>query len=130
VLLQPTSPLVEPEDVLGALRLHRQHGCSVVSVTPSEHPLEWFYRMDSALRLGRAVDSNPPSRRQDAVPVYRLNGAVYASTPSLLRDKRSFLTECTLGYVMPNERSLDVDTPWDLHMAEFMLKDRDEREHD
>jgi CMP-N,N'-diacetyllegionaminic acid synthase len=39
VLLQPTSPLVEPEDVLGALRLHRQHGSSVVSVNSSEHPV-------------------------------------------------------------------------------------------
>jgi N,N'-diacetyllegionaminate synthase len=53
--------------------------------------------------------------------VYSLNGAVYVSTPSLLREKRSFLTEGARGYVMPAERSVDVDTQADLDIAECLI---------
>lgn len=30
-------------------------------------------------------------------------------------------------YVMPPERTSDIDTPWQFHLAELILKDREER---
>ena len=30
----------------------------------------------------------------------------------------------TYAYVMPPERSLDIDTAWDFHLVELILKDR------
>ena len=63
-------------------------------------------------------------RRQDLPPAYALNGSLYLNRrESLLRD-HTFLPPGTLGYVMPPERSLDVDTPWDFHLAELVLRDR------
>jgi CMP-N-acetylneuraminic acid synthetase len=63
-------------------------------------------------------------RRQDLPPAYALNGALYLNrSESLLRD-HTFVPPGTLAYVIPPERSLDVDTPWDFHLVEMILQDR------
>jgi N-acylneuraminate cytidylyltransferase/CMP-N,N'-diacetyllegionaminic acid synthase len=41
----------------------------------------------------------------------------------LLRD-RTFLPPGTHPYIMPPERSLDVDSPWDFYLAELILRNR------
>jgi N-acylneuraminate cytidylyltransferase len=122
VLVQPTSPLVEPDDILGALRLHRQRGGPVVSVTLSEHPVEWLYSMDDSLILRNILGTGTLNRRQEAAPAYRRNGAVWVCTPAFLREKRTFVTEDTLGYVIPAERAVDIDTESDLLLAECLVK--------
>jgi len=39
-------------------------------------------------------------------------------------ERQTFYTDRTYAYIMPLERSLDIDTPWDLYLAELILKDR------
>jgi CMP-N-acetylneuraminic acid synthetase len=53
-----------------------------------------------------------------------LNGAIYLARREVLLERETFYTESTYAYVMPPERSLDIDTPWDLHVADLILKDR------
>ena len=43
VLIQPTSPFVEAEDMRGAIQLYEETGQAVVSVCRNEHPLAWSY---------------------------------------------------------------------------------------
>ena len=117
VLIQPTSPLVEAEDVAGAIRLHEETGQPVVSVCLNEHPLAWSYFLDSRRRLSPAIHDDSLHQRQGATVTYRLNGAVYVASPSLLRAKGSFVVDGTRGFVMPAERSVDIDTPCDLQIA-------------
>jgi CMP-N-acetylneuraminic acid synthetase len=50
------------------------------------------------------------TRRQDLPPVYVLNGAVYAARASFLRQHKSFTAEGAVGYIMPSDRSIDIDT--------------------
>jgi CMP-N-acetylneuraminic acid synthetase len=65
-------------------------------------------------------------RRQDLPPVYAMNGAIYLNQyESLVRD-HTFLPEGTCAYIMPAQRSLDIDTPWEFHLAELILKDQHE----
>ena len=61
-------------------------------------------------------------RRQDLPAVYALNGAVYLGQTQVVRDRRTFYTDRTYGYIMPRERSLDIDTLWDLQLAELILR--------
>lgn len=125
VLLQPTSPLRTAAHIDAAVRLAETSGSpSVVSVYPSPKPPQWLFRLGSDQRLARWFDEALPDRRQDAAPAYVLNGAIYVADVAWLRESRSFLTEVTVGYVMPAEASIDIDTPLDMVIAEHQLKER------
>ena len=49
------------------------------------------------------------TRRQDLPKSYVLNGAVYIARVDWLLKKRTFISDETVGYVMPRERSIDID---------------------
>jgi CMP-N,N'-diacetyllegionaminic acid synthase len=125
VKLQPTSPLRTASDIDGAMSLAIQKSAdAVVSVTPAiQHPF-WMKvltddgRMQDFTSSGRVV-----AQRQDLSPVYALNGAIYLAKREVLLKHESWYTERTYAYVMPVERSLDVDTPEDLRLVDLMLRD-------
>ena len=56
---------------------------------------------------------------------YALNGALYLAKRDWLLENRTFVTAETLGYVMPLERSVDIDTPLDWKWAEFLMEASD-----
>jgi CMP-N-acetylneuraminic acid synthetase len=125
VVLQPTSPLRSSADIDGAVRLLRASGAaSVVSVCEVDHPVEWTYRRSTSGRLSPIVHDARTSRRQDAPPAVRLNGAVFVvRRQTFLRTDR-LRSAATLGYVMPRDRSLDIDEPFDLLTANAWLSRR------
>jgi CMP-N-acetylneuraminic acid synthetase len=94
---------------------------SVVSVSaPEKHPY-WMYRLGSDQRLQILIDMAPVSRRQELPPVYAMNGALYFARADWLRLHRTFVTAETVAYVMPPERSVDLDTLLDWKLAELLL---------
>jgi N-acetylneuraminate synthase len=117
VLLQPTSPFTAEQDVLGALALFKHPGAPVVSLCENEHPLSWTYKRDGVGQLSSVLPDEAAHQRQQAAVTYRLNGAVYVASPSLFRARKTFLVKETRGYVMPQARSIDIDTPLDLDCA-------------
>ena len=124
--LQPTSPLRTSEDIESAIHLAKEKNAdSVVSVTPAKHHPYWMKFVDSE---GRASDFaplvRPISRRQGLPLVYAVNGAIYLARRDVLIGRRTWYTECTYAYIMPEERSLDIDTPWDLNVADLVLRRR------
>lgn len=123
VLLQPTSPLRISADIDGCLEtLVRSTSTTAVSVTEVDKPPFWMFRMDCAGRLVPLMENAAPIlRRQDAPTVYVLNGAVYVGTPAAYRAEGPFVRADTLGYPMPRERSVDVDTEFDLKLCEWLL---------
>lgn len=126
VLLQPTSPLRTAGDVEAALALmwHRASG-SVVSVCPASHPSSWLKRVsDDGRLLDMDGDRVRPPADDDVPPLYVLNGSLYIVRYETLMARRSFYDERTYAYLMPIERSLDVDSPWDLHVADLVLTTR------
>lgn len=125
VLVQPTSPLVEADDIVEAVRLHRATGDPVVGVTNEAHPSAWTFSLAADGRLVPATPTAPVTRRQDEPPRVRVCGAVYVAEVGCLRDSRSFLSERTRGLVIPQERALDVDTACDLMLARGVLAMRE-----
>jgi CMP-N-acetylneuraminic acid synthetase len=67
------------------------------------------------------VDDEKYPRRQDLPPAYQLNGAVYVTRRRILLEQERLLGANTLAYIMPRERSVDIDTPIDLKLAELMM---------
>jgi N-acylneuraminate cytidylyltransferase/CMP-N,N'-diacetyllegionaminic acid synthase len=122
VLLQPTSPLRSPEDVVNAIALFHKKAAAgtVVSVCEVDHPTAWIGSIDCNSELN-GLDLST-SRSQDHKREYRLNGAVYvASVPHLLAE-RSVFTEQLFASVMPRKRSLDIDDEMDFRMCECVLQ--------
>lgn len=122
LLLQPTSPLRLVEDVEAIVALHRQVGCdAVVSVTPSNKHPAWMFGLSPEKVLEPIIEFTYVACRQQLSPCYALNGALYLASRSFLERERSFLTTNTVGYVMPPERSLDIDTPLDWQWGELLI---------
>ena len=125
VILQPTSPFCAAEDVVGAIRRHRESGTPVVSVTPLEHPLEWARELGPAGELvAHCTSAEHPLRRQGAASWVRPNGAVYVAAAAHLLAGGGFLGPDSRGLVMPPERSIDIDAPSDLEAARSIARSR------
>lgn len=125
VLLQPTSPLRRAADIDRAVTLLRQTGAdSVVSLCAAEHSPYWMNRLEGDRVLPFLENVPEYARRQDLPPVYRINGAVYATRRRILMEQNRLLGEDTRGMVMDAESSVDIDTPLDLKIAMLILQER------
>ncbi len=124
MLLQPTSPLRTAEDIDGAIALAKEKDAdSVISVCPTPHHP---YLSKAISPDGHLLDfiERPDGYlpRQTLPPAYALNGAIYMVRRSVLLERDDWYTERTFAYVMPPERSFDIDTPWDLHLVDLILR--------
>lgn len=115
VLLQVTSPQRRVADIDGCLvRLVEGGACACVSVTPAKENPYWMYTLRERGMLEPLFPAENIVRRQDLPNAYVLNGAVYAAYCDWLRKEKTFLTNKTVGFVMPQERSIDIDTEDDM----------------
>lgn len=123
VLLQPTSPLRVAADIDGAIESCVRAGApACVSVSEAEQSPYWMFQLEAGNRLRPLLgEIHTASRRQELPQVYMLNGAIYVADCGWLRQTRAFLTLDTIAYLMPCDRSVDIDTPADLAAAEAAL---------
>jgi len=123
VLLQPTSPLRTSDDIKDALAIYTPEIDMVVSVTDAAtNPYYNCYETDSEsgyLRISKGDGSL--TRRQDAPKAWEYNGAVYVINPESIRrmPMGNFLKR--VPFVMPRQRSIDLDTPTDWLIAEILM---------
>ena len=61
-------------------------------------------------------------RRQELGTFYRLNGAIYLVDARRFKTDRFFYKKGSYAYIMPQERSVDIDTPLDFAVAEAVMK--------
>jgi CMP-N,N'-diacetyllegionaminic acid synthase len=123
VLLQPTSPLRTSADISGALALYEAHNApAVVSVSEAECPPVWMGQLPANMVMDEFVPTEFRGlRSQDLGNWYRINGAIYVIGVDEFRRENGFKPEGTLAYVMPRERSIDVDTGYDFELAEILM---------
>lgn len=134
VLLQPTSPLREADDIKNAMDiLYKKNAGAVVSVCEAEHSPLWMNTLDEDLCMKDFLRKDILNKnRQELSKYYRINGAIYISDWNYLIQNKGFFGEKTYAYIMPKERSIDIDTEVDLKFAEFLihnLKNRKLDEH-
>lgn len=126
VLLQPTSPFRTGEDIDAAIV------CFVAQEVPSlvscydaahVHP-SIMYTLAGAGLEPLLPEGGAAGRRQEFMPVYVRNGAIYITSRQLVMKARKIYDEKPVAYVMPRERSLNIDDPFDLELAEGLLMKR------
>lgn len=123
VLLQPTSPLRTAEDIDACLNACAQLGApTMISVCEvSENP-RWMFNLGVDRSLDPLFSEEERScRRQDLPSYVTPNGAVYVARVADLAVDPRFITSGTKAYVMPPERSVDIDAELDLVIAETLL---------
>ncbi|MFH1317980.1 MAG: acylneuraminate cytidylyltransferase family protein [Candidatus Omnitrophota bacterium] len=124
LLLQPTSPLRLVEDIEGAIQLlFLKNAKAIVSICEAEHLPFWMNTLpaDGSMKdflKPEIIDKN----RQEFSKFYRLNGAVFLGYCDYMKKQRSFFGEKTFAFVMPKERSVDIDDETDFMFTEFLAK--------
>ena len=126
-----TNPFKTVKDIDNALdKQIKTNADSVIAVMPLEdhHPI----RIKKIVN-GRIEDfvlkEIPESRRQDLKPkAYIRNGSIYCMRRDMLEKKIRYGTKESLAYVMPRERTVNIDEPMDFVIADY-LKKKQKRSH-
>lgn len=124
VLLQPTSPLRRPADILGAIDAWTPECDMVVSVREARtNPYYNAYEKneDGYLRISKGPGTY--TRRQETPEVWEYNGAVYVMTAASLLEKNMSAFRNVIPFPMDATRSVDLDTPLDWVIAETLYQD-------
>jgi len=123
IFLQCTSPLMLPEDIRGALNLAIEKNADSTFSASEFHRFVW--RRDAqGMAVGVNHDPSVRLRRQDREPEFIENGAIYVLRVDAFRQARHRFPGKTLIYVMPAERSLEIDEPLDWLLAETLMQQR------
>jgi len=125
--LDVTSPLRLTKDIEGAVRLLEEKNVSNVITGCPARRSPYFNLVerdeDDYVRL-----SKPPeqiiTRRQDAPECFDMNASIYVWKREGLIGRKSIFNADTLLFVMPEERSIDVDHEWEFEYVEFLFNKR------
>lgn len=123
VLLQPTSPLRSCEDICGAINAYEKQSIpTLVSCYKEESVSEYnSYYMQNGIGIPRNVDHNKGKRRQELPELFVRNGAIFITNTEFLLEKKLVISDNPILYIMPKERSINIDTEYDMKLAEWMI---------
>ncbi len=118
--LQPTSPLRDHLHIVEAFRiLNDSNSSNLVSVTRTRLTIEnlFLHKNGKIISLSHALD-NEDSKSNLLYP----NGAIYISkVENLKKRKFNLLSQVESVYIMPEEKSIDIDYEVDFVLASYLL---------
>ena len=122
-LLQPTSPLRTAEDIIAAYALMiEKQADAVSSVCEAEHSPLWCMTLEEDCSLEEfRKNQKQTGPTQKMKKYYRLNGAVYIRKICYVGSDVHVIHNNEYAMIMDVRRSVDIDTPHDFKMAEFLL---------
>lgn len=125
VILQPTSPFRLSEDIDETLKVlidsKADSAVSLVEVESGEHPIK-AKRLENGMVVPYYEKEKEGLRRQDFPKAYKRSGAVYAMRRDLLMKEGRLYGDKIVGHIVPQDRSIDIDTHLDWVKAEYMLE--------
>ncbi len=125
--LDATSPLRSIEDIKGAVELlEREKVSNVITASPAQRS-PYFnlveLEQNGVVRLSKPL-KKPVLRRQDSPKCYDMNASIYVWQRAALFESDTVFNEDTRLFVMPEERSKDIDSELDFEIVEFLMKKR------
>jgi N-acylneuraminate cytidylyltransferase/CMP-N,N'-diacetyllegionaminic acid synthase len=128
MLLEPSAPFARAADFDGAMEMMVANDANVVvGVRPMEVNSVFVGPLGEKGRLSAIVDKmqeRQKARRQDLPQEYTMNGCLYLFRWDFFKKNRSLYCDRdhTYGYVMDPHYSIEIDSLFDLHMAEHMAQ--------
>jgi len=128
VSLPTTSPLRAYEDIENALELFRQGTFDLVLGVSESTRSPWFNMVvreqSSEVSLVAGVEGERIARRQDAPAVFDITTVVYVTTLGFVINSQGLFDGTVGSVVIPRERAIDIDTEFDLEIADYLLRKR------
>ncbi len=126
VLLQPTSPLRTVEDIDKLITLAiEKDSKAMVSVCESVEAPYFACTLNAENQIQHLLPQNIAyPRKQDLEQTYFINGAIYFNKIDSLKNEKTFYPPQCHAYILPVERSLQVDTEYELNVAHLLLSQR------
>ena len=123
LLLQPTAPLRSVEDIVESLRLFEKQGTtSLISCYKEEYISDAVtYYKEGDLAIALNPNHNKGIRRQEEKEKFVRNGAIYITTVKQMKNNHRVFDDVPAMYVMPKERSVNIDTIDDVELLEWRL---------
>jgi N-acylneuraminate cytidylyltransferase/CMP-N,N'-diacetyllegionaminic acid synthase len=122
--LDATSPLRIVADIVGAVELLETTSAASVITGAESHRSPYFNLVEEGEGGFVSTSKALPQavvRRQDAPKTYDMNAAVYVWQRRFLVEEEAVFFPTTRIYVMPPERSLDIDSELDFKVVEFIM---------
>ena len=123
-IVQPTSPFTLSEDIDATIDLlsnpEADSGVSVMKLDHAIHPLK-LKIMEGEELLPYMEEEKGRMAAHELTDLYARNGSVYVSRIETIEQGKIIGDRC-LGYVMPRERSLDINDALDFEFAEFIIR--------
>lgn len=119
--LQPTSPLRSAKDIDLAIKLFIKKKAESVMSFNSTKPIEWHKYIKNNKNFYSIIKNNKKKKLKES---FVLNGAIYIYNRSYLFSNKDYITndKKSFAYLMPKERSVDIDEQIDFDLAEFLIK--------
>lgn len=122
LLMQPTSPLRRIFDVNEIFKIRAKYKSdSAVSISRTGKNIDLFFKKNSNHTITPISKNAKMLPRQKYRDLFTLNGALYLANKALIFKNKSFFSSQTIGYIMPQEFSIDIDTQLDWDIAEFLF---------
>ena len=123
VALLPTAPLRLAKDIDNAIKIfNKKEADSVISITEAEVPIEWYRKIDhEGVLMDYFPNVSTINNRQDFNKLYIPNGAIYVFSTEKLRETRQYYMDKTYPYIMPRDRSVDIDNNYDFKFTEYLM---------
>ena len=126
MILQPTSPLRTVEDIDEAIRIAVDHDAdSVMSMYEltdfSPEKIKKVNQESLVIEPYFKAEGKESAQRQMLPRAYKRNCAIYLTRAELIKQGDLFGTR-SFAYIMPEDRSLDINKPFDLELAEFLIR--------
>jgi CMP-N,N'-diacetyllegionaminic acid synthase len=127
VLLQTTSPTRTVQDIRDAVALFQETRADAVISAQQAKGSPYFNLVelaaDGRVHLSKAPDK-AITRRQDTPACFQLNGSIYVWRRDVFCAAPAILYPNTRLFMMPEDRSIDIDTELDFALAELVLSRR------
>lgn len=119
--LEPTSPIRTPADIEGCIELFEDQIDCVVTITEARnHPAHLLRLRDQMLIP--FDDSIKRTNRQQMEKIYVYTGSVFVATVEFLQNQKIYIFGKKMrGYILDQRKSIDIDTPLDFEICEFIM---------
>jgi CMP-N-acetylneuraminic acid synthetase len=123
-IIQPSSPLTKGNDIDNTIQLMLDYdaecGVSIREVPYDLHPSKYLFLKNNKIE-SFLNETQIEQIKNEEQKFYVRNGSVYVSSIKLIREGKLLSQNCA-AYIMPAERSVDINDEMDLLLAEFLLK--------
>ncbi|CAN1506437.1 NeuA CMP-N-acetylneuraminic acid synthetase [Paracoccaceae bacterium] len=124
--LDCTSPLRLPEDITAALDLFRIELPDMVMSCCEARKNPYFNLVEpdatGALHVSKPLPGGVVARQQ-APTVYEHAASTYVVSPAYLKRSKGLWEGRVIPYLMPPERCVDIDTPFDFRLVEILMQE-------